>query len=302
MDKKFNVVFKGETFQGVDRELTKIHLGTLLKLTPDKIPVLFSGKPVILRKNLDIDQATKWKKALEQKGVKVYVLENQTSDEALVGGTKAKPSQQNPKKDNINAISPNGNLDRNSIVRSPKSTKKEKDSGIKFLGQEAKTEDQSEKQSRELPGYYYSEIVLAEKPNFLGFQIDGRYGRLHYMDAVSLVFTIGLIILSIMKGAELVDWMKACLFVFSILPTYFFFRHSALRCHDLNLPAYVALLIFVPYLNILFILALLLVPGTEKMNKYGPPSEEAAIWGIFYFIIVGVAFGYLASQFLGDLF
>ena len=43
------------------------------------------------------------------------------------------------------------------------------------------------------------------------------------------------------------------------------------RLHDLSLPGILAALVFVPTLNMLFVIALMVVPSRQEVNEHGPP-------------------------------
>lgn len=119
--------------------------------------------------------------------------------------------------------------------------------------------------------------ALAVTPPFLGLSFDGRYGRLNFVNATSLFFVSFIIFTMVTSFIPFSFILTAAFF---IAPVYFFVRHLSLRLHDLNLPSIVSLLIWVPYVNILFLIALLVIPGKKGSNDYGPPSEQGPIWGL----------------------
>lgn len=47
----------------------------------------------------------------------------------------------------------------------------------------------------------------------------------------------------------------------------------AKRCHDIGLPGTFLLLVFVPVVGIVWLIALLLMPGTAGPNAYGPAPQ-----------------------------
>ena len=63
-----NVVFEGKTTPGKDIGSVKKRLMTLLKIDSRSIDRLFSGKPVVIRKNADTETAEKFRKVLEAAG------------------------------------------------------------------------------------------------------------------------------------------------------------------------------------------------------------------------------------------
>ena len=78
MTTHYNVVFEGKTVPGKDIGSVKEQLMTLLKSDAGNIERLFSGKPVVIRKNADPETAEKFRKAFEAAGAicKLEMLED----------------------------------------------------------------------------------------------------------------------------------------------------------------------------------------------------------------------------------
>jgi uncharacterized membrane protein YhaH (DUF805 family) len=56
------------------------------------------------------------------------------------------------------------------------------------------------------------------------------------------------------------------------------------RIHDFNQSGWWVLLIFFPYLGVLFLLLLLIIPGTNGSNKFGsktPPNTQIELAALF---------------------
>ena len=67
----YAIVFKGDILDGHDLPTVKLELAKLLKLKPDKIETLFSGKPVIIKKYTDKAEAARYGRALKRTGADV---------------------------------------------------------------------------------------------------------------------------------------------------------------------------------------------------------------------------------------
>jgi len=67
-DARFHVVFTGELVKGADPDTVKANLGRLFKMDAAKVEKLFSGQPVILKKDADQATAMKFRAALKQAG------------------------------------------------------------------------------------------------------------------------------------------------------------------------------------------------------------------------------------------
>ena len=65
---KYNILFKGDLLEGRKLEAVKKNLGKLLKLNPDTVETLFSSKTLIIRKNVDIKTADKYRRLFRKAG------------------------------------------------------------------------------------------------------------------------------------------------------------------------------------------------------------------------------------------
>ncbi len=87
----YAVVFKGEILEGFQVISVKAHLAQLLKVGPDQMLKLFSGKPVVLKKTPDKALAIKYGSALKKIGADVklkalQVAEAPAAKPVMVGG------------------------------------------------------------------------------------------------------------------------------------------------------------------------------------------------------------------------
>jgi hypothetical protein len=73
--KQFNVVFEGDVTGGHKVEQVKKNLATLFKADAKKIDQLFEAPQVVLKRNVDYDQAMKYQTALQRAGAVCDVQE-----------------------------------------------------------------------------------------------------------------------------------------------------------------------------------------------------------------------------------
>jgi hypothetical protein len=67
-DDKFEVAFSGEIADGADLEQVKVKVGQMFKADAAKIAHLFSGKRVVIKKDIDQQTAAKYQSALNKAG------------------------------------------------------------------------------------------------------------------------------------------------------------------------------------------------------------------------------------------
>ncbi len=77
-EKRYKIIYKGKTAQGRQVEEVKRNLASLLKLGNEKIEQLFSGKPVIIARNVGYESAIKYKTAFETAGAICIVAKVKT--------------------------------------------------------------------------------------------------------------------------------------------------------------------------------------------------------------------------------
>lgn len=66
---KYNVVFKGEILSGMDPEVAKQNFSDTFNITGMKLDAFFSGKPAVLKKNLDKGEGQKFRGQLKRLGL-----------------------------------------------------------------------------------------------------------------------------------------------------------------------------------------------------------------------------------------
>lgn len=69
----YNLVFSGELARGADLAEAKRNIQGLFKVSAAQVDSLFSGKPIVLKKGLDFDTASKYRVAIKKAGCLVDV-------------------------------------------------------------------------------------------------------------------------------------------------------------------------------------------------------------------------------------
>ena len=74
MKKAFDVYFSGELLEGYEPDAVKASVGELFGLSGPKLEALFSGVPVRIKKNLDVDRAGRFRKKFLELGALVQIV------------------------------------------------------------------------------------------------------------------------------------------------------------------------------------------------------------------------------------
>ncbi|XEG74052.1 hypothetical protein QA447_07415 [Pseudomonas sp. abacavir_1] len=72
---RYEIVFSGQTLPGADPEAVKANLAKLFQADAQRIALLFSGRRLVLKNNLDAAAADKYRAALERAGAQVEVVD-----------------------------------------------------------------------------------------------------------------------------------------------------------------------------------------------------------------------------------
>jgi len=80
MDDKFRLVFRGEILEGQHRAVVKRRLMELMKLSEAQLEKLFSGKPVVIKSDVDKETAARYQAQFKQAGGQLRVLAEQPED------------------------------------------------------------------------------------------------------------------------------------------------------------------------------------------------------------------------------
>lgn len=140
------------------------------------------------------------------------------------------------------------------------------------------------------------------------YQLSGRIGRLRYISYLTLmtilmyvfigVITVGLSTLLTGVDNDSVSLFIGLLFFLLLLPLAFYTTiiYPRRRLHDSNLSGWLAILMFIPLINVLFSFYLMFARGNDDVNQYGYPPRPnrtihyiaAIIMPIFAVFIIGI--------------
>ncbi len=74
MQHKFDIYFSGEILDGRDEQQVRETVGSLFKLSGDKLDALFSGEPKRIKKDLNVEQSGRFREAFRKAGAIVQIV------------------------------------------------------------------------------------------------------------------------------------------------------------------------------------------------------------------------------------
>lgn len=266
---RFKIVFDGALLPGVEKNSAQQKLAELFKSDIAAIEPLFGGQPVVLKRELSQADADRYLEALHNTGIAARIEAEQALDLNLAHVEHTPP-----------VAAPIASSNPESPYAPPRAT----------VGE-----------------------VLPEFSELKVFSIQGRIGRLRYL-AWTLVLTVAMMVVvgigALIGFASLMSAESSGLAMgFGALVAIVLFvafvvvsiQISVQRLHDLGWSGWLWLINFVPIVGSFFPLVLVVSPGSNIANRYGPPpppnttAVKALAWMwvalIALIIVAGVAGG-----------
>lgn len=149
-------------------------------------------------------------------------------------------------------------------------------------------------------------------PYVLYYSLNGRFGRLHYLNSI---WEIALLALPFLFSGLLIimaftfSFAEALIFLSGLLLPFLLLllRVIILRLHDLNRSAWWLIglfLFFIPtigiYIGGMMLLLLAVSPGSSVINCYGAPSKKGSLMGLLLAILTISFAVYLLTLFIGE--
>lgn len=265
-DNRFKIVFDGALLPGVESTTAKLNLAELFKSEVEAIEKLFTGRPVALKRNLSRPDAETYLTALQNAGVDARIEAEQPVAFSLAETHETSSTASDFSRPAASPYAP------------PRAA----------VGEN-----------------------LPEFAELKVFTIHGRIGRLRYL-AWTLVLTLAMLVAagiistasfavataSPTGGVILGSLLGLALFVALVWVSV---QIGVQRLHDMGWSGWLYLLNLVPFVNSVFPLLLLVVPGNAGANQYGAPPPRnstavkvlAACWLAFIpvVLIIGITLG-----------
>jgi uncharacterized membrane protein YhaH (DUF805 family) len=302
---QYKIVFDGELMPGMTIDVVKGNLTRLFKSDASKVERLFDHGPVNIKRNLGNPEADRYLQAMHRAGAKARKEPEQVIALALVD----------------NAPDQSTDAHTASRMKCPKCQHGQPASiqcescGIvieKYLARQTLNALALEGSSQDGPAQPYAPPraqvgePIPEYGELKVFTIQGRIGRLRYLAwsmalmsaalGLLLVASIGFAI-STVPGSILAGLLGIGILTVSV-------QISVQRLHDIGWSGWFMLMNLVPVVGTVFPLAMLLVPGNDGVNRFGPPQPPnsravkilAALWLLMPVIGILVAIAIPAYQ------
>lgn len=276
---RFKIVFDGQLIPDMALETAKGNLAQLFKSDAARIDALFSGNPIAIKRNLAEDEADKYLAALHRAGAHARKEPEQSASLSLVDS----PDHPSPAVAET-ATTPPADTDMTCPKCGQQQPKAVECSGCgivieKFLARQAMLKESATAPAAPIAGSPYATPqaavgeVLPEFGELNVFTTEGRIGRLRYL-AWSLVLmlaclplfaatAIGFAISEIL-GAVLVGLVVIAMLVVAV-------QIGVQRLHDIGWSGWLFLLTLVPLVGGIMNILMLVVPGSDAANRFGPP-------------------------------
>jgi hypothetical protein len=90
-EERFDIVFRGQLVDGQDAATVREQVGRLFKASGDQLERLFSGRPTLVKKSVDLDTAARYRLAFRQAGALVEIRVSDAVAEANTPPRQAPP-------------------------------------------------------------------------------------------------------------------------------------------------------------------------------------------------------------------
>lgn len=271
---RYKIVFDGQLMPEASLETVKDNLARLFKSDPARIENLFSGAPVALKRDLGEGEAEQYLNALQKAGANVRKELDQAASLSLVP-TEAETEQAVEAATSSMTCPKCGHEQAKAIECSA--------CGIiieKYLARQAQLAEAAPAPApvaATASPYAPPQANVAEQlPQYSElkvFSVSGRIGRVRYLGWTMAMLLCMLPLMLVFAGASVMSSVLGTLIlgvaVIAMIVVGVFI--GVQRLHDMGWSGWLWLINFVPFIGSVFALLMLIIPGTQGVNRYGPP-------------------------------
>ncbi|MDV5859929.1 DUF805 domain-containing protein [Pseudomonas mendocina] len=273
---RYKIVFDGRLMPEASLETVKENLTRLFKSDRARIDSLFSGASVALKRDLGESEAEQYLNALQKAGAHVRKELDQaaslslapTEAEIVEADQAATPNMRCPKCGHEQAkaaeCSACGIIIEKYLTRQAQLAEAAPAPVVATVAAGASPYAPPQANvAEQLP--QYSELKV--------FSVNGRIGRVRYLGwtMAMLLCMLPLVLLfagvSVMSSALGTLVMAVGVIAMIVIGVFI----GVQRLHDMGWSGWLWLLNFVPVIGSVFALLMLIIPGTQGVNRYGPP-------------------------------
>jgi len=271
---RYKIVFNGELMPDAVLSSVKENLARLFKGDPARIDSLFSGAPIALKRDLAEHEAEQYLNALRKAGANVRKEPDQAAALSLV------PTEEHADPAPAETSSPRMTCPK--CAHEQNKAQECSACGViidKFLARQAQLAEQEPSPAAAAPSSPYAppQANVAESLPQFGelkvFGISGRIGRVRYLgwSMAMLLCLLPLLLLGVgvIAVAEPLGILLTVLLGLAAMVLSLCF--GVQRLHDIGWSGWLWLVNFVPFVGSVFALLMLIIPGTQGVNRFGPP-------------------------------
>ncbi|MBB5016824.1 uncharacterized membrane protein YhaH (DUF805 family) [Chitinivorax tropicus] len=289
MADRVDLALAGFALPGYEVEQVAVNLARLLKISQAHASALLQGQVTVIKQGLDEQQVPSYRAALERAGAMVQILPQMASASArdVQPAVTTKPVQVSTGEGSV--------TDRGPLMTCPacqleqprraacRGCGADVEKAKAVLAQKARMARLGETTAWRPPSASLVEDAQDESspaPRFFSLSFEGRLDRVHYLTyllgATCLLMAGMLPVLGTgsSPGSLGVSWVLVGAIILFIMNI----RYAVLRLHDIGRHGNWALLLWVPIVQLMLLVVLMLMPGEEGGNAYGYQNEPAPVW------------------------
>ncbi|WP_296233837.1 DUF805 domain-containing protein [uncultured Pseudomonas sp.] len=311
---RYKIVFDGQLMPEASLEMVKTNLARLFKSDLARIDGLFNGTPVALKRDLSESEAGQYLSALQKAGANVRMELDQAASLSLV----PTDDHQETAPEEVAASSP-----ISTHMTCPKCGHEQAKSaecsacGIiieKYLARQAQLAEVAPAAAPVVATaspYAPPQANVAEQlPQYSELKVlgvSGRIGRVRYLGwlmAMTLCF-IPIMLIGTGIAAMSSTLAMMALGIVSIAAVVIGIFIGVQRLHDIGWSGWLLLVHLIPVVGSVFALLMLIIPGTQGVNRYGPPpppnstAVKVLAWLFLLIPISGIVAAIAIPQYQG---
>lgn len=294
MTRRYQLVFQGELREGFLAEDVHQALGDQLKLDAARLARLFSGRRIVLKRDVDEERAHRYIRQFAQMGAVLHLEADAAAAPDVrapasvpIAAAKPVPAAARPVA-TVAAAPALAVLHGEERITcphcgtvQPKAVFCIECSTNMPMGIAARQEAESQARAAPAATMLHMETGrgLAEQaPSVLGLRFKGRLSKRGYAMGLAASFLVGWLLVLFVAGKPGLGRL-ALASLAGLVVGWFYLRLCVLRFHDINRSGWWAVALAVPVLGFIAALVLALVPGSDGENAYGQMPDEGSRLG-----------------------